>query len=211
MSKNWISIAAIAAIFAICSHPTIVVAQVPPQLMDILGGFGTALNQAIIANAQSQWQAVSNDERECLERLLQAEGVNIQGLINQGILPSDPRISAQRKQCRQDVVSRDPPAGHSLQPYRVGAIQLGSIINSQAQAGLGFSCKQSDRFPAFLWCSKKESGSEKRGKYDAYYTVMSGEAGEVVYANRYQEPAFFAEGEVNERFISLQGCQGSRR
>src|SRR5450631_3031895 len=100
------SIAAIATVFAICSHSTIVVAQAPQQFMDF---FGAAINQAMISNAQSQWQAVSNGERECLEHLLQADGVSIQGLINQGILPSDSRLSAQRKQCRQDVIARDPP------------------------------------------------------------------------------------------------------
>jgi hypothetical protein len=203
MSKNWMSIAAIATVFAICSHSTIVVAQAPQQFMDFFG----VINQAIVSNAQSQWQAVSNGERECLEQLLQAGGVNIQGLINQGVLPSDPRISTQRRQCRQDVVSRDPSTRAQLQPYKVGAIQLGSIINPQAQAG--FNCKQSDRFLAFHWCTKKEGGSEKRGKYDAYYTVMSGENGEVVYANRYQEPAFFAEAEVNEEIQNISRRYGA--
>jgi hypothetical protein len=81
--------------------------------------------------------------------------------------------------------------------YAVEGLVLGSKLKFDSAAYRDYKCTPSEQFDAFAWCQKSRRDRERRGPFDATYSVLHGKDGTVVYANRHQQPAFFDAGEAD--------------
>jgi hypothetical protein len=81
--------------------------------------------------------------------------------------------------------------------YAVEGVVLGSKLKLDGAAYRDYKCTPSEQFDAFAWCQRSRRDRERRGPYDATYSVLHARDGTVVYANRHQQPAFFDAGEAD--------------
>ena len=88
------------------------------------------------------------------------------------------------------------PAPNS--PYSVAGLALGSRVHFDSKAYREYDCNPSDQFEGFTWCIKKKDEREKRGPFKASYSILHSANGTAVYINRFQEPAYWSDDEVNE-------------
>jgi hypothetical protein len=61
-----------------------------------------------------------------------------------------------------------------------------------------YDCNPSEQFEGFTWCVKKKDEREKRGSFKTSYSILHSSNGTAVYINRFQEPAFWDDNEVND-------------
>jgi hypothetical protein len=95
----------------------------------------------------------------------------------------------------------DPLAGQ-VPTYAVEGIALGSRVRFDSSTSRDYKCGPSEQFDGFTWCQKTHRGSEWRGPFEATYSILHSKDGTVVYANRYQQPAFL---DASETEREIQG------
>jgi len=97
------------------------------------------------------------------------------------------------------ALARSEAATSSQTPsYTVGGVTLGSRVRVDSPEYREYSCGPSAQFDGLMLCRKTREEREKRGSFTAIYSLLHSPDGTVVYANRYQEPAFFDSDEENE-------------
>jgi hypothetical protein len=89
------------------------------------------------------------------------------------------------------------PLASQVPTYAVEGIALGSRVKFDSSIYREYKCGPSEQFDGFTWCQKTRRDSERRGSFEATYSILHSKDGTVVYANRYQQPAFFDAGETN--------------
>lgn len=89
------------------------------------------------------------------------------------------------------------PLASQLPAYAVEGIALGSRVKLDSSMSREYKCGPSEQFDGFTWCQKTHRGSEWRGPFEATYSILHSKDGTVVYANRYQQPAFFDASETD--------------
>jgi len=72
-------------------------AQNPNGLMNM---FSAMMGAAIVNNARIGWSKIPPQETECIEQELREQNTSIGGLIQNGIVPNDPRMEGIRFDCR---------------------------------------------------------------------------------------------------------------
>ena len=82
--------------------------------------------------------------------------------------------------------------------YAVSGLALGARVQFDSSAYREYKCGPSDQFDGFTWCQKTRRGKERRGSFNVTHSILHSPEGRVVYANRYQAPAFFSPTETNE-------------
>jgi serine protease Do len=82
--------------------------------------------------------------------------------------------------------------------YSVAGLALGSRVHVDSRAYQEYDCNPSEQFNGFTWCTKKKNESERRGDFKAYYSILHSSDGTAYYINRFQEPAFWDDNEINE-------------
>jgi len=82
-------------------------------------------------------------------------------------------------------------------PYVVDGLALGAKVHFGSKTYKGYHCVPSETYPGLTWCQKKENDSERRGNFTAWYSILHDRDGTVVYVNRYQEPAYWSDDEIN--------------
>jgi hypothetical protein len=93
---------------------------------------------------------------------------------------------------------QDPqPIGDRSSAYAVSGVVLGAT-KFGSSAYREYKCGPSDQFDGFTWCQKTRKEKERRGKFDATYSILHSRDGVAVYINRYQEPAFFGASEADD-------------
>jgi hypothetical protein len=80
----------------------------------------------------------------------------------------------------------------------VGGVALGATVQSGSSGYREYKCGPSDQFDGFTWCRKTRKEKERRGTFNATYSILHSRDGAAVYVNRYQEPAFFGTSEAND-------------
>jgi uncharacterized protein len=71
-------------------------AQAPNDFMQMFGGI---VQQAIRQAAHAEWQRLPPNETSCIDAALQRQGSSVGVMIENGIMPSDPKISSFRSGC----------------------------------------------------------------------------------------------------------------
>jgi hypothetical protein len=82
--------------------------------------------------------------------------------------------------------------------YAVSGLALGARVEFDSSAYREYKCGPSDQFDGFTWCQKTRRGKERRGSFNVTHSILHSPEGRVVYANRYQAPAFFSPTEADE-------------
>ena len=80
--------------------------------------------------------------------------------------------------------------------YSVGGLQLGARFGTEVYKK--YECTPSEQFEGFTWCVLKKQERESRGSFTASYSVLHSSDGTARYINRFQEPAFWDDDEVND-------------
>jgi hypothetical protein len=94
------------------------------------------------------------------------------------------------------------PFASQVPTYAVEGIALGSRVKFDSSMSREYKCGPSEQFDGFTWCQKTQRGSARRGSFEATYSILHSKDGTVVYANRYQQPAFF---DASETDLEIQG------
>ena len=151
------------------------------------------------ARKQAAWAELPSQEVGCINNALYRQGGSVEALIQRGVLPSDPRLANERSNCQKQSERQEPqPTGSQWSSYAAGGVALGATVQSQSSAYREYKCAPSDQFDGFAWCQKTRKGKERRGKFNATYSILHSRDGVAVYINRYQEPAFFGANEVDD-------------
>jgi len=69
---------------------------------DIMQLFGGMMRAAIVEHAVAEWSKIPFNELSCIDSQLQQQGLTSRQLAQNGIAPTDPRLSAIRISCRQE-------------------------------------------------------------------------------------------------------------
>jgi uncharacterized protein len=95
--------------------------QAPAQVRgDLMNMFTAIMGAAIVNNARIEWSRVPANQTACIEEKLRQQSTSIGGLIQNGIVPNDPRIAGVRFECRtaafspSNVVPNAPVATENL-------------------------------------------------------------------------------------------------
>jgi uncharacterized protein/S1-C subfamily serine protease len=90
------------------------------------------------------------------------------------------------------------PPTKSEPGYSVAGLALGGKVHFDSKAYREYDCNVSEQFEGFTWCTKRKDEREKRGTFKASYSILHSGNGTAVYINRFQEPAFWDDNEVND-------------
>ena|ERR1700730_13735192 len=89
------------------------------------------------------------------------------------------------------------PLAGQAPSYAVEGLTLGSKVRSDSSAYREYKCGPSEQFVGFVWCQKSRRESERRGSFEANYSILHAKDGTIVYVNRGQQPAFFDASEAD--------------
>lgn len=70
------------------------------QNPNIMNMFTAIMGAAIVNNARVEWSKIPPNETACIEQELHQQGATIGALIQNGIVPNDPRVAGMRFNCR---------------------------------------------------------------------------------------------------------------
>ena len=89
------------------------------------------------------------------------------------------------------------PLASQAPTYAVEGLTLGSRVKSDGSTYREYKCGPSEQFDGFTWCQKTRRESERRGSFEATYSILHSKDGTVFYVNRNQQPAFFDASEAD--------------
>jgi hypothetical protein len=75
---------------------------------DMMNMFSAIMRAAMADHARVEWSKIPQNESSCIDEALQRQGYSVSVMIQNGIAPTDPRISNIRSSCRTSVVSLPP-------------------------------------------------------------------------------------------------------
>ncbi len=182
------------ALLCLLGSASLALAQDPD---DFLRTFGTITQPATVQATEAAWAKLPSKEVGCINDALHQQGGSVEALIQRGVLPSDPRLANERSNCQKQSERQEPP-GSQRSVYAVGGVALGATVQSESSAYREYKCGPSDQFDGFTWCQKTRKGKERRGRFNATYSILHSPDGVAVYVNRYQEPAFFGASEADD-------------
>src|SRR5262249_51264624 len=166
---------------------------------DFLRTFGTIAQPATVQATQAAWAKLPSEEARCINDALYQQGGSVEALIQMGVLPSDPKLANERSNCQNQFERQVPqPTASQRSVYAVSGVVLGATVKFGSSAYREYKCGPSDQFDGFTWCLKTRKEKERRGKFNATYSILHSRDGVAVYINRYQEPAFFGTSEADD-------------
>jgi hypothetical protein len=167
---------------------------------DALNQFsGTSQSVVVTKAIQAEWRKSPDVEITCVEQDLRPGGASISALLELGISTFDGGVARDRASCRIQMAQSVLPTrltSAPTDPFSVDGWTLGSKMPYGNPAYQQYQCVPSQKFDEFVWCTKTISDKEPRGRFRAWFSMLRAEDGAVVYANRYQEPAYWSANEV---------------
>jgi S1-C subfamily serine protease len=117
----------------------------------------------------------------------------------------------QRIERLSTILARVTDAGApSESAYSVAGLALGGRVQFESKEYRKYDCKPSDQFNNFIWCHYKKAEHERRGSFQASYTILHSYDGTAVYIDRSQTPAYWSSNEVNEDIARYSKKLGSQ-
>lgn len=113
------------------------------------------MRAAIIDHARAEWSKIPPDELSCVKQSLQQQGYSIDGLIQDGVVPGDPRVSGIRSGCRGSPVSLPPPES-------IGTV--GDLSGAPT-----FDCTKAKSATGRILCADKKSAKADWDLASAYW------------------------------------------
>lgn len=126
--------------------------------------------------------------------------------IFEGIL--DLLDQAQKLKKEQTLEQREEEEGPQGQEptYSVDGIGIGELVDLKKN----YSCKPSEQFSGFDWCSATSRTRSARGSFEQKTTLLRSIDGRAYYINRFITPAFFAPNEVDRDIERLTQRFGAK-
>jgi hypothetical protein len=87
---------------------------------------------------------------------------------------------------------------HGNPAYSVTGVVIGSRVDFDSTAYQEYRCGASEVFDGLTLCVKRTDDTDQRGPFVAYDGLLHSGDGMVVYASRYQDPAYWRDDEVEE-------------
>ena len=176
------------------SFPSIAAAQ---NANDVVSLFRGLAQTAIVQSTRFEWQKLSKDELTCINFALVARGDSIQGYIQQGVQPTDRRVSDVRASCVSQPVQR---VSNRQSVYMVDGFRLGENVQKNILAYRQYQCSPTEQFSGFTWCQKKidEPDTDPRGRFSSSYSILHSKTGVALYISRLLVPAWFTGNEAND-------------
>src|SRR6516165_9855386 len=78
------------------------------NVRDFMNMFGGIIRSAVVQATQAEWRKLNPAEVSCVDQTLRQRGISLQALIQNGITPSDNRISEVLGSCRFQIASQEP-------------------------------------------------------------------------------------------------------
>jgi hypothetical protein len=175
---------------------------------DVISLFRGLAQTAIVQSTLFEWQKLPKDELACIARTLGSRGESVQSLIQQGIQPTDRRVSDIRASCLSQPAQRV-ASGNEQSVYVVDGLQLGGRVQQDSSAYRQYQCSPSEQFSGFTWCQKKTKEPSSRGQYSSSYSILHSQGGAALYVNRYLEPAWFSGNEASDDINRLSKKYGA--
>jgi hypothetical protein len=138
-------------------------AQSPNGFMNI---FNAMMGAAIVNNARVEWSKVPASQTECIEERLQQRGASIGSLIQNGIVPNDPRIAGVRFDCRTAAVT-PPTASPNSDPAESpnpDTVDVGRLSETPT-----FDCTPARSLTARTICADRAGASADWDLITAYW------------------------------------------
>ena len=82
--------------------------------------------------------------------------------------------------------------------YSVDGVAIGDKVEFGSTAFTEYACVLSTQHPGFTRCQRQKNERSSRGAYTSTYSILHSADGTVTYINRFLEPAWFSENEVND-------------
>jgi tetratricopeptide (TPR) repeat protein len=124
------------ALLFVAAFSTVAGAQ---NINNILNMFGTLMQQAVLERLRVEWTKVLQPELNCIEQTLQAQGDSTTHLIQQGLAPSDARLSSLRRGCRvalaPPVAPPPSPAPEAQRPATLSATPTFDCSTAKSPSG----------------------------------------------------------------------------
>ena len=87
---------------------------------------------------------------------------------------------------------------HGNPVFSVTGIVIGSRVHFESRAYREFRCGPSELFDGLTFCVKRTDDAEQRGPFVAYDSLLHSADGTVIYVGRYQDPAYWRDGDVKD-------------
>src|SRR3984893_3540697 len=87
---------------------------------------------------------------------------------------------------------------HGNSVYSVTGVAIGSRVHFDSRAYREYRCGPSEVFDVLTLCVKRTDDAEQRGPFVAYDSLLHAADGTVVYVGRYQDPAYWRDGDVKD-------------
>ena len=87
---------------------------------------------------------------------------------------------------------------HGNPAYSVSGVAVGTRVNFDSEAYQEYRCGPSEVFDGLTFCVKKTDDSDQRGPFVAYDGLLHSRDGIILYVSRYQDPAYWRDGEVQD-------------
>lgn len=174
--------------------PSIAAAQ---NANDVISLFRGLAQTAIVQSTLFEWQKLPKDELACIDGTLISRGDSLQGLIQQGVQPTDRRVADLRASCVRQPTQRV-ANGDGQSVYVVDGLRLGGMVQQDSSTYREYRCGPSEQFSGFTWCQKKADERTARGQFSSSYSILHSQGGNALYINRFLEPAWFSGNEAND-------------
>jgi len=87
---------------------------------------------------------------------------------------------------------------HGNPVYSVTGVAVGTRVQFDSEAYHEYRCGLSQVFDGLTLCVKTTDDTDQRGPFIAYDGLLHSRDGTVVYVSRYQDPAYWRDGEVKD-------------
>jgi hypothetical protein len=87
---------------------------------------------------------------------------------------------------------------HCNPTYSVTGVAIGSRVHFDGDSYQQYRCGPSEVFDGLTLCVKRTDDTDQRGPFVAYDGLLHSGDGTVVYVSRYQDPAYWRDGEVKD-------------
>jgi hypothetical protein len=124
------SILRLSILLVLLASPQRVFAQ---NASDVISLFRGLAQTAIVQATLTEWQKLPKGELACLDRVLMSREESIRALVQQGIQPTDRRISDLRATCLNQSAERVASSDRSS-VYLVDGLQLGAKVQPNSSA-----------------------------------------------------------------------------
>ena len=200
MGRRKLALFAALALSADASHGAVA------QQRELMEMFGNFVRSGVAVATQQAWQQLPPNELSCTDQILRERGFSVNQAIQEGVNPSDPRVSYARTACRTSVGQSSnasnrgsgSPSGANASIYSVDGLTLGARVAFGTATYTEYSCGPSSQFVGFTWCQRKKNERGARGAFTSSYSILHASDGTVAYVNRFLEPAWFSGTEAND-------------